>query len=139
MAGRCTPPLERDNVGVLPDEALDAERDAKVHEWKTQAKRSLIFLVVGRGGMGKSSLINNLLELDRSCEEGAQEGCTGKATTQAVRKHTGSKHDIQVIAYDTPALQDPSIREEDVIAELVRKTGSKVISAELRQIGRANV
>ena len=110
---------------VLPNEELDTERDAKVQEWKTLANaRPLKFLVAGRGGVGKSSLINNLLELNRT--EGAKEGLTGDATTQAVGKYTGSKHGIEVIAYDTPGFQDLQLKDEDIIAELVDKTGSMV-------------
>ena len=112
---------------VLPDEALDMERNVRVQQWKTLARaRPLKFLVAGRGGVGKSSLVNNLLELDRSGEEGAKEGFTGRATTQAVSKHTGSKHGIEVIAYDTPGFQDLTLREEDIIAELVDTTDSTV-------------
>ena len=110
---------------VLPDEALDMERAAEVQQWKgLENARPLKFLVAGRGGMGKSSLVNNLLELDRSSEEGAKEGFTGSATTQAVCEHTGSKHDIRVIAYDTPGFQDFELPEEDIIAELVYRTDS---------------
>ena len=113
-------------VLVLPDEELDTEREAEVRRWMTLAGRPLKFLVTGRGGTGKSSLVNNLLDIGRDTEEGAQEGFTGNATTQAVRSYTGSKHGIQVIAYDTPGFQDLKLREEDIIAELVDKTDSKV-------------
>ena len=112
---------------VLPDEALDMERSVGVQQWKTLARaRPLKFLVEGRGGVGKSSLVNNLLELDRSSKEGAREGFTGRATTQAVRQHTGSKHGIEVIAYDTPGFQDLTLREEDIIVQLVKTTDSTV-------------
>ena len=110
---------------VLPNEELDTERDVKVQEWKTLANaRPLKFLVAGRGGVGKSSLINNLLELNRT--DGASEGFTGGATTQAVGRYTSSKHGIEVIAYDTPGFHDLQLKDEDIIAELVDKTGSMV-------------
>ena len=112
---------------VLPDEALETERDVKVREWKTLAnERPLKFLVAGRGGVGKSSLINNLLELNSSSKEGAEEGFTGGATTQAVRGHNGSKHGIKVIAYDTPGFQDLQLTEKEIIAELVDETHSMI-------------
>ena len=112
---------------VLPDEELNTEREVEVLKWKKLAEeRPLKFLVAGRGGMGKSSLVNNLLDLGRNTEEGAQEGFSGSATTQAVRSHTGNKYGIQVIAYDTPGFQDLKLREEDIIAELLDITDSKV-------------
>ena len=75
--------------------------------------------------MGKSTLVNNFLDLDRKSKtECAEEGFTGRATTQAVRKHTGSKHGIEVIAYDTPGLQDLRLRDEKIITELVDTTDS---------------
>ena len=115
------------DLSVLPDEELDAEREALVQQWKKSSnERPLKFLVAGRGGVGKSSLVNNLLELDRSSDKGAREGFTGSATTQAVCKHTGSKHGIKVIAYDTPGFQDLQLTEEGIIAELVEKTDSMV-------------
>ena len=125
MANRTSP--QDDDSPLLPDEALDAERDVRVQEWMTQAKaRPLKFLVAGRGGVGKSSLINKLLDLDCSSEEGAKEGFTGRATTEAVSKHTGRKHGIEVIAYDTPGFQDVELPEENILAELQGKTDSEV-------------
>ena len=124
---RPRPVSETLDLQVLPDEALDMERNVRVQQWKTLANaRPLKFLVAGRGGVGKSSLVNNLLELDRSSEERAREGFTGSATTQAVCSYTGSKHGIQVIAYDTPGFQDLQLAEGGVIAELVDKTDSMV-------------
>ena len=114
-----------ETVYVPPDEALDVERDVSVQKWKASAKsRPLKFLVAGRGGVGKSSLVNNILdsELDSSSAERAREGRTGNATTQAVCRHTGSKHGIQVIAYDTPGFQDLELAEENILAKLVDET-----------------
>ena len=109
-------------LAVQPDEALYIE----VQRWKRIAKeKPLKFFVVGRGGVGKSALVNHLLELDRE-KDGAKEGFTGNATTQAVRSYTGSKHDMQVIAYDTPGLQDFRLRDEDTIKQLVDTTDSTV-------------
>ena len=64
-------------------------------------------LVIGRTGVGKSTLINNLLG-----KEVASVGHTLKSETPVVKQHEYSVEGVPVVVYDTPGLGD-IIGEED--------------------------
>lgn len=64
-------------------------------------------LVIGRTGVGKSTLINNLLG-----KEVASVGHTLKSETPTVKPHEYSVEGVPIIVYDTPGLGD-IIGEED--------------------------
>ena len=105
------------------DEETSMELSVKMKEWaKNVSKRPLKFFVAGKGGAGKSALINNLLGLRK--EECAKEGFTGEATTRVVQKFVGKKHEVEVIAFDTPGLHDLHIGDKEILSELVKQTGS---------------
>ena len=110
---------------------LDKERQ-QIRKWMSEAEgRALHFLAVGRGGVGKSALINNLLELDKGSENAAVERkkChDATITTTSVSAHTLQLHrnGIDVVAFDTSGFQDPNIEDLDIIAQIVRKTREHV-------------
>ena len=64
-------------------------------------------LVIGRTGVGKSTLINNLLG-----KEVASVGHTLKSETPVVKPHEYSVEGVPIVVYDTPGLGDV-IGEED--------------------------
>ena len=65
-------------------------------------------LVIGRTGIGKSTLINNLLGM-----EVASVGHTLQSETPDVNQHEVTVEGVQVVVYDTPGLGDVKGEEEE--------------------------
>ena len=80
----------------------------------------LKILTVGRGGHGKSTLINNLLNLEG--EAAATAFKSGKPVTKAVDSYEKEVNSVTVHIYDTPGLQDDTIDEQKVIKEIENLT-----------------
>ena len=121
--------IEAIDAPVVPNEEEQLQRDVDVQKWMAEARgRPLAFFVAGRGEVGKSALINNLLGLDKNDENAAKEAdrLVGKMTTAAVTKHKLSRYGIDMVAFDTPGFQDPNIDDAEIIAQLVQKTGGRV-------------
>ena len=92
---------------------------------KSSQDRPLRVLVCGLGGVGKSTLINRLLQLEG--ERQAEEGIWGRATTAAVSKYeTTTKSGVKVCVFDTPGFGDINIRDETAIAMMEDKTEKKL-------------
>jgi GTPase SAR1 family protein len=91
--------------------------------WKKAAEgRQLRVLVAGLGGVGKSTLINQLLRLKEDGER-AKEGKVGEATTRVVSKHERTTDKgIKVCLFDTPGFGDPDIEDDDIIAMMESET-----------------
>ena len=65
-------------------------------------------LVIGRTGVGKSTLINNLLG-----KEVASVGHTLQSETPTVNPHEGTVEGVPIVVYDTPGLGDIKGEEEE--------------------------
>ena len=65
-------------------------------------------LVIGRTGVGKSTLINNLLG-----KEVASVGHTLRSETPTVNPHEGTVEGVPIVVYDTPGLGDIKGEEEE--------------------------
>lgn len=88
--------------------------------------KSLRIFIFGKTGVGKSSLINSLLGIER-----AKEGASIYSQTKGVEGYTKSKSaritlhtfpvvikDVIVTVYDSPGLKDPFTNEKLTIEEI---------------------
>jgi predicted GTPase len=101
----------------------DDELRLQMEAWKEAAKdRPLRVLICGLGGVGKSTLINHLLQL-KPDEKWAEEGRRGGATTSIVSKfERTTKRGIKVCLFDTPGFDDVDMSNEEVIAMMEIET-----------------
>lgn len=91
---------------------LDDDIKRHMEEWKKVAEeRPLRIIVCGLGGVGKSTLINRLLQLEEG-EKWAEEGRSGGATTSVVMKFEKiTKSGIKICLFDTPGFGDIDITD----------------------------
>ena len=78
---------------TVHDERLRDE----LQRWSNDKKKPLVLVAVGRGGAGKSTLVNNLLELKEGDEQFCPEGDLASAETTTVElriKHYKLNNDI---------------------------------------------
>ena len=98
--------------------------DAKNYReaWMRAKERALRVLVCGIGGVGKSTLINRLLQLEGG-KKVAEEGMEGKAKTSNVSKYERiTKRGIKVCLFDSPGFEDADISNEEIIAMMSNET-----------------
>ena len=81
-----------------------AGKQLKMTELETSNSggRSLALVVLGKSGVGKSTLINNFLELQDTNKCEANDGAS--TTTQKVEKKVKTKQEIEIQIFDTPGL-----------------------------------
>ena len=105
----------------------DDELQLQLEAWKEAAKnRPLRVLICGLGGVGKSTLINHLLQL-KPDEKGAEVGRRGGATTSVVSKYEKTtERGIKVCLFDTPGFDDVDMSNEEIIAMMENETERKL-------------
>ena len=106
--------------------AQEDENTDLLQAWRESSQeRPLRVLICGQGGVGKSTLINQLLQLEG--EGRAEEGIKGGAMTTAVSKYeTTTKSGVKVCLFDSPGFGDVDIKDETTIAMMVHKTEKKL-------------
>lgn len=82
----------------------------EIKKWEG-SKRSLTLVTAGKGGVGKSTLINNLLEL--TGEKAAKCKPGSKSVTKAVDYYEEEVHGITVRIIDTPGLEAMDISSKE--------------------------
>ena len=83
----------------------------------------LTILVIGEAGVGKTTLVNNLLG-----EDVAGEGYSMTSATSGVCCHRGTIEGVPVKVYDTPGLADSrSERDEEYLEEIKKLTDEETI------------
>jgi predicted GTPase len=96
-----------------------------IQQWKQDnSKRDIVIVVAGKGGTGKSTLINNFLALDRSRAADARLKPT--SVTSEVKVYKGEVNGVLVRAVDMPGLharRHTADKEKEVIAGLSHVTG----------------
>ena len=68
-------------------------------------------VVLGKGGSGKSALVNSLLGFGRSAPGAAEESNAGYSVSTEVRHYNNRRDDIHVEVWDTPSLHENSARK----------------------------
>ena len=111
---------------AVPPVKNEDELKKLLEAWMAAKDRALRMLICGLGGVGKSTLINRLLQLEGD-EKWAEEGTEGGPMTTVVAKHEKTtKRGVKVCLFDTPGFGDVDISSEEIIAMMEDKTEKKL-------------
>ena len=87
-----------------------------IKKWLEQSK-SLRILVTGKTGVGKSALVNGIVG-----KYVAKEGDTLDPETSKVMEYRTKIRDVEVVIYDSPGLQDGTLREDEYLKDVEEKS-----------------
>ena len=104
------------NPDITTEELIRLAQDPETLE-KIKSAKEFKFIVIGKTGIGKSTLINGLIgaEVAKVEECLATEGVTTK-----VESYSRKINDIEILAYDSPGLEDGSGKEKIYLEEIYK-------------------
>ena len=82
---------------------------------KIKSAKEFRLIVIGKTGTGKSTLINGLIGAPVAKVE---YDLTTEGVTEKVESYPSKINDIEIVAYDSPGLEDGSGKEEDYLEEI---------------------
>ena len=99
----------------------------QLQRWRESAmEKPLRIMICGLCGAGKSTLVNNLLQLEEG-EKWAEEGRRGGINTTIVRGYEKkTKRGLKVSLFDTPGFEDPDLSSDDIITMMKEETNDEV-------------
>ena len=104
------------NPDVTIEQLISLANDPEILE-KIKSAKEFKFIIIGKTGTGKSTLINGLIGAEVAMVE---DDLTTEGVTQEVESYTRKINDIEVVAYDSPGLEDGSGKEEEYLEEIYR-------------------
>lgn len=110
-------------VAVPPSPLPAPDLQHYFEQWRGN-DHSPIIATAGKSGVGKSTMINNVLELEGDAK--CLTGDDADPTTREVRVHSSLKNNVMVTVVDTPGLGGLNWREKrKVLKDLSKKTREK--------------
>ena len=88
--------------------------------FESRAQKKLSLFVTGKSGVGKSRLVNALVGIPGAAKEGRERT---NGSTCRVESYSISINDIEVLVWDSPGLQDRTVRNENLYLEEVKQNG----------------
>ena len=120
--------LDRESAtSSMTDEEIQVELSVALSQYLQNPesdKAPLKIVTVGRGSVGKSTLINNFFNLPE--EKAAVARRSQRPVTKGVTVYKNTIHGAPVHIYDTPGMQDSRIDEVTVIKELRQQTEGSI-------------
>ena len=102
------------NPNITADQLILLAQDPKMLE-KFKSAKEFKFIVIGQTGTGKSTLINGLIGAEVAKVE---KRLTTTGVTQKVESFSRKINGVEVVAYDSPGLEDGSGKEGDYLKKI---------------------
>ena len=104
--------------------SYDQELIETLEKWyKATNRKQIILVTAGRSGVGKSTLIRNMLNLKGAAAPKTEHGPS--STTQSVKIYASTVGGVQVRIIDMPGLAATDVDELESIADLQEASGAK--------------
>ena len=102
------------NPDITTEQLIHLANDPETLE-KIKSAKEFRLIVIGKTGTGKSTLINGLIGAPVAKVE---YDLTTEGVTEKVESYPSKINDIEIVAYDSPGLEDGSGKEEDYLEEI---------------------
>ena len=114
-----------DSTSVETDDELLLTFQIEINKYlNSPQKIPLKIVTVGKGSVGKSTLINNILSLQGDNEAKAE--WSAKPVTRGVTEYYSVINGVPIYMYDTPGLMDDGIDEKEVIKDIRDQTQGSI-------------
>ena len=114
-----------DSASVETDDELLLSFQVEINRYLNSPQRvPLKIVTVGQGRVGKSTLINNILNLQGDNEAKAE--WSANPVTRGVTEYSNVVNGVPICMYDTPGLMDDGIDEKEVIKDIRDQTQGSI-------------